>query len=214
MVRLFPIAVLLFVFSFRGLAQYNGYIPGDYYIELGGGSTMFQNSRINNAAATRPSIFFYGAFGKYSHPFSLTAGYDFFTSYELGSFELKPAYAFLHVNVNLKRINIGGNTLLWFGFLGPAFERTELAVKSTNQVLVNQSEVKMGAAFTYGTGVQYEIGKITLAIRGIIYRSKRDFLAGSFEETSYKTGSEGILMTIGFKIKECESSSKKCSTYR
>lgn len=214
MMRSFPVIILLCLLSVKGLSQYNGYIPGDHYIEFGAGSTVFQNSRISNVSDTRPSLFFYGEFGKYANPFSLAAGYDFFTVYEIGSFELKPTYAFLHLKVNLKRMQLGGNTLRWFGFLGPAFERTTLAVRSTNQVLVNASEVKMGSAFTYGLGVQYELGAFTLSARGVIYRSKRDFLAGGFEETTYETGSERILITIGFKIKQCESSNKKCSTYR
>lgn len=213
MIRLFPTAVLLCAICFSSYGQFNGYVPGDYYLEIGGGIAPFQNSRISNTELTRPSLYFYGEFGKFRNLFSLTAGYDFFTNYELGSFELKPTYAFLHVKINLKRLQFHGNQLTFFGFLGPAIERTQLSVKSTNQVLVDDSETKMGVAFTSGLGVQYELGMFTVAVRGTIYRSNRNFLAGGFEESAYKTGSERILFTVGFKIKQCESSSKKCSTY-
>ncbi len=212
MIRFFSTAIL-FLSSLYVFGQYNGKIPGDYYLEIGVGTTPINNSRISNATLNAPPVLVYGEFGQYAHPLSLTAGYDFLATYDLGSFELRPSYAFLHLKVNLKRIRFGRNQTTIFGFLGPAFERTKLAVESSNQVLVDQSEVKMGSAFTGGFGAQMEFGALIVGARGMVYRSKRNFLGGGFEEQSYKTGSERLLITIGYKFKQCESSSFKCSTF-
>lgn len=208
-------AILFLLASLQVYGQYNGRIPGDYYIEIGAGSTVFHNSRISNANLKTPPIFLYGEIGRYEDLFAITAGYDFLTTYDLGAFELKPTYGFVHLKVNLRRISVGRNEVVVFGFLGPALERTKLAVESSNQVLVDQSEVKMGPAFTGGFGAQFEAGGgWTFGARAMVYRSQRKFLAGGFEEQSYQTGSERLLLTIGYKFKQCESSFFKCSTFK
>lgn len=214
MIRFFSAVLSLCLSCSLCFSQYNGEIPSDFYVEIGGGTTVLHNSRISNAEVSTPPIFLYGEIGRYADLFSLTAGYDFLTTYDLGSFELKPSYAFLHLKVNLQRVPVGRHGLVLFGFLGPALERTKLAVEATNQVLINQSEVKHGLAFTGGFGAQAELGAVTIGARAMVYRSKRNFLAGGFEEQAYQTGSERLLITIGYKFKQCESSFFKCSTFK
>lgn len=195
-------------------AQFNGLIPEQYELEVGYGIALLSDAQIQNATSSGRGNHAYVSYYPSRSSFSFKAGYDFMTAFDVGDFQLSTDFAFLHLEAAIRLVQRSTRDLSVFGFVGPIYQNNSLAIRTDDFLVTNPEEKVSAFGLSTGAGLRGRTASWVVSLYGNLTLNNADFTGGSFESTSYRTGAERLIFTIGYIIKKGRSETSNCATFK
>ncbi len=185
------------------------------YIEVGAGLAVLHESHVLMAQNQRFPIQGYAEYGWVSKRYSLSAVYDFNSTYRLDNYEMNPSFAGLFVNRLMRQWKMKKYDVQLFFSAGMLYEMHRFLDRGNAFVpgYVLEEERKNGIGAAGRLLVKVIFGKIAVVPSFQFFRSNQEFIAGRFSEQSFQTGSTRVMFSIGYKFNRNGNSQKICPTY-
>ncbi len=185
------------------------------YFELGVGIAPWHESHVKGATSQKFPIQPYVEYGKFLDAFSLTLLYDFRSNYRIDNYELNPVFIGLFLNGSFLTIESGSSDIEVGASGGFLIAKSTLQDKGNSNIpgYTLEKEIESGIGYGARAYVKLVFGSLVFTPQIQLFRSNQDFIAGQFNKQKFQTGSNRLIISIGYKFNNNRYEKVPCPTY-